>query len=85
MSSNGGSGANKYGFYPMLDLEKLSIILTIENANMLRINPELLVSGSVQDGEQSSSDDGRLDWLMNQARQFPLKIATCFTKYYGLV
>ena len=50
----------------MLDLEKLSIILTIENANMLRINPELLVSGNTQEGEQSSSDDGRLDWLTSQ-------------------
>ena len=52
----------------MLDLEKLSIILTIENANMLRINPELLVSANTLEGEQSSSDDGRLDRSMNQVK-----------------
>ena len=50
----------------MLDLEKLSLILTIDNANMLRINPELLEASKNQDEEKSNSEDGRLDWLAAQ-------------------
>jgi hypothetical protein len=36
----------------MLDLDKLQFILTIENANMLRISPELLESSQNKDNEQ---------------------------------
>ena len=50
----------------MLDLEKLSIILTIENANMLRINPELLESGKSQEGGQSNNDAGPNGYTINQ-------------------
>ena len=64
--SNGNGGTNKYGFYPMLDLEKLSIILTIENANMLRINPELLEAGKIQEEGQSNNDAGPIGYTINQ-------------------
>ena len=66
MSSNGNTDTNKYGFYPKLDLEKLSIILTIENANMLRINPELLAAGKSPEEEQPNDVEGPSRYPINQ-------------------
>ena len=50
----------------MPDLDKLQFILTIENANMLRINPELLESTQNQDSEQVNTDNDALAWLHHQ-------------------
>ena len=47
----------------MPDLDKLQFILTIENANMLRINPELLNSSQNNDNEQVNENN---DWLHHQ-------------------
>ena len=50
----------------MPDLDKLQFILTIENANMLRISPELLQSTQKEYNEQVNADDEKLAWLHNQ-------------------
>ena len=69
VSSENSPGANKYGFYPKLDLDKLSLILSIENSNMLRINPELLEASNNQGGEQTNSESGSLDLLAAQVKR----------------
>ena len=48
-------GSNKYGFYPMVDLEKLLVILTIDNAQVLRINPELIEMSQGKDHQRQSA------------------------------
>ena len=55
-SANTVQGSNKYGFYPMVDLEKLLVILTIDNAQVLRINPELIEmsQGNDHHGQRAS-------------------------------
>ena len=50
----------------MPDLDKLQFILTIENANMLRINPELLNSSQNNDNAQVNENNDPLAWLHHQ-------------------
>ena len=57
---NKGKGAREYGFYPMPDLEKLLVILTIENAQMLRINPKLLETNESLDNQSPEAQIDRV-------------------------
>ena len=56
---NKSKGAREYGFYPMPDLEKLLVILTIDNAQMLRINPKLLETSENMDNQSAETQKDR--------------------------
>ena len=57
--NKGTKCAREYGFYPMPDLEKLLVILTIENAQMLRINPKLLETNESMDKQSAEIQKDR--------------------------
>ena len=85
---NKGKGAREYGFYPMPDLEKLLVILTIENAQMLRINPKLLETGEGIDNQSAEIQKDRAALQTSQvdiSSLFHIIFVTCHHKVITFV
>ena len=66
--NKGTKCAREYGFYPMPDLEKLLVILTIDNAQMLRINPKLLETSEGMDNQSPEVQNERAALNITQVK-----------------
>ena len=79
---NKGKGAREYGFYPMPDLEKLLVILTIDNAQMLRINPKLLETNESLDNQSPGAQIDRAALHNIQVKKYIIIFSSHFCKLF---